>query len=77
MKIRLTAELKERIEAAARAGNRSLNGEILSRLHESFQDGSGDAETQLSALKMELDSLRDELRHQGMRIFSLEKARSH
>lgn len=38
MKIRLPKALKERIEAAAIAENRSLNGEIVSRLEASFPD---------------------------------------
>jgi hypothetical protein len=33
-KLRLPAELKERIESVARANNRSINAEILSRLNE-------------------------------------------
>lgn len=36
MKIRLPRDLKERIEAAAVAANRSWNGEIVSRLERSF-----------------------------------------
>lgn len=36
MKIRLPRDLKERIEAAAVAANRSWNGEIVSRLESSF-----------------------------------------
>lgn len=36
MKIRLPVTLKEQIEEAARKSNRSLNGEILSRLEFSF-----------------------------------------
>lgn len=71
MKIRLPAKLKERIEAAARVGNRSLNGEILSRLDESFKNEEGLNE-KIDGLVVELEQLRDELRHQGMRIHSLE-----
>ncbi|ALK10323.1 Arc family DNA-binding protein [Blastochloris viridis] len=36
LKIRLPRDLKERIEAAAVAANRSWNGEIVSRLEKSF-----------------------------------------
>lgn len=39
MKIRLPRELKERIETAATAANRSWNGEIVSRLEWSFAGG--------------------------------------
>lgn len=38
MKIRLPRDLKERIETAATAANRSWNGEIVQRLEASFQD---------------------------------------
>ena len=37
MKLRLPAELKERVEKAAQASGRSLNAEILQRLNESFE----------------------------------------
>jgi len=35
-KVRLPQELKDKIEAAAKASNRSMNGEIVSRLEFSF-----------------------------------------
>jgi hypothetical protein len=37
MKLRLTPEVKARIEEAARKNNRSLNGEIIARLEKSFE----------------------------------------
>lgn len=37
MNIRLPLDLKERIEAAAKAGNRSMNAEIVSRLERTFE----------------------------------------
>lgn len=39
-KLRLTPDLKNEIEAAARAGGRSMNAEILTRLEDSFNEGS-------------------------------------
>jgi hypothetical protein len=75
MKIRLPAALKERIEASARAGNRSLNGEILLRLDLSFAEDD-DTEKRFAELKAslmsEVDNLRDQVRHQGMRLQALE-----
>ena len=35
-KLRMTPEIKDAIEAAAKANNRSMNAEILSRLEDSF-----------------------------------------
>ena len=53
MKLRLTAELKAQIEAAARENNRSLNGEIVSRLTQSFQPtAETDARSELAALRI-------------------------
>lgn len=40
MKIRLTPELKARIEAAADENNRSMNAEIIARLEASFIVGA-------------------------------------
>jgi len=36
-KLRMTPEIKDAIEAAAKANNRSMNAEILSRLERSFK----------------------------------------
>lgn len=38
MKVRLSAELRRQVEAAARANNRTLNSEIVSRLERSFEE---------------------------------------
>lgn len=73
MKVRLPVTLKERIEEAARAGNRSLNGEILLRLERSFE-GSGGVDTgeRVSALETEIETLRAELRQHGARLKAIE-----
>ena len=41
MKIRLSPELKAKIDAAAKANNRTLNAEITTRLEETFS-GAGE-----------------------------------
>lgn len=51
MKIRLPQLLKEHIEAAARDSNRSLNGEIVSRLEASFGFRSPDGQPSRRAMK--------------------------
>lgn len=51
MKIRLPLALKAHIEAAARASNRSLNGEIAYRLETSFGFRSPGAQPSRRALK--------------------------
>lgn len=38
MKVRLSALLRQQVEEAARANNRTLNAEIVSRLEHSFQE---------------------------------------
>ena len=75
MKIRLPNAIKLRLEASANSSGRSLNSEVVLRLEKSFA-ADDDRDLQLDALKQELQSeikdLRDELRHQGMRVFALE-----
>lgn len=39
--IRMPQELKDRLEMASTETNRSLNGEIVARLEESFEDRAG------------------------------------
>lgn len=74
MKIRLPVTLKERIEEAARAGNRSLNGEILLRLERSFERaGVAGTDERVSVLENEIETLRAELRQHDTRISGLEK----
>lgn len=74
MKIRLPISLKQRIEAAARAGNRSLNGEILLRLERSLDTTLKEsADEKASILEAEIETLRAELRQHDTRISSLEK----
>lgn len=77
MKIRMPVTLKEQVEAAARAGNRSLNGEILLRLERSFEGGEDaaddDTAKRIATLEAELEDLRAEVRHQGQRLFAMEK----
>lgn len=36
MKVRLSTDLRRKVEAAARANNRTLNAEIVSRLEQTF-----------------------------------------
>lgn len=76
MKIRLPNAIKLRLEAAAGSNGRSLNSEVVLRLEQSFS-ADDDRDAQLDALKQELlleiRDLRDEVRHQGSRIYDLER----
>jgi hypothetical protein len=38
MKVRLSAELRQKIEVAARRNNRTMNSEIVARLEQSFRE---------------------------------------
>ena|SRR5271157_5957062 len=38
MKVRLSADLREKIESAARSNNRTMNSEIVARLERSFRE---------------------------------------
>jgi hypothetical protein len=51
-KLRLPAELKARIETAAKAANRSMNAEIVSRLEESFETSEPDETSRSRAAAM-------------------------
>lgn len=69
MKLRLPKALKKRIDEAALGNNRSLNGEIVSRLEASFPDYTSDTisvrrgprhetvETRLAALERQMEVL--------------------
>ena len=76
MKIRLPNAIKLRLEAAAGSNGRSLNSEVVLRLEQSFATDD-DRDAQFDALKQELlleiKDLRDQLRHQGSRLWTLEK----
>ena len=73
MKLRLPPDLRQKVEAAAKAKDRSLNGEIVARLKASF-DGPSEPEKRIEILEAELENLRAEVRGLGSRVFHLEKA---
>lgn len=76
MKIRMPVTLKEQIETAARAGNRSLNGEILLRLERSFEgwEDAADHDTtkRIATLEAELENLRKVIRGLEARLMEVE-----
>jgi Arc-like DNA binding domain len=41
MKVRMSSDLRRKIEASARANNRTMNGEIIARLEGSFAENDG------------------------------------
>lgn len=67
MKIRLTLDLKERIEAAAKTAGRSMNAEIIARLQQSFEPTIRQHQSFVSladpeALQQQLDTATKSLR---------------
>ncbi|WP_426391928.1 Arc family DNA-binding protein [Variovorax sp. R-27] len=62
--LRMLPELKERIEAAAKASGRSMNAEITDRLERSFVDGPdfamvlADAQYQAALQALDIESMR-------------------
>ncbi len=68
MKVRLSAELRRQVEAAAKANNRTLNSEIVSRLERSFMEDAGElARSEMAAqklLRMDLSGRPDPLQKQ-------------
>ncbi|WP_332712606.1 Arc family DNA-binding protein [Pelagibacterium mangrovi] len=67
MKIRLSPDLKIRIDEAAASNNRSLNGEIVVRLEASFANGGGGGFPSRN-WEREIDALK-------ARVLALENAR--
>jgi hypothetical protein len=59
--LRVSSELKERLQEAAATNNRSLNAELVSRLELSFTHGSEGGESDAQALRDELSALRHSL----------------
>lgn len=60
--LRMPPELKERVEAAAKANNRSMNAEIVSRLAATFDVPSKNLENRILNPLSETDRLRMEAR---------------
>lgn len=54
LKIRLPADLKERIESASKTEGRSMNAEIIARLENSFDASASFKKAELGALINEL-----------------------
>lgn len=78
MKIRLPRDLKERIEAAATAANRSWNGEIVHRLESSFQGVIAPAPaTSASALAEEVAGLKSQLRALRKQVGEIDTRTQH
>ncbi len=77
MKLRLPPDLRQKIEEAARAENRSLNGEIVLRLTQSFETGETVAASdfvtgqQLAMLEAEVENLREIIRGVDNRLSAL------
>lgn len=70
LKIRLPAELKAEIEAAAKSAQRTMNAEIVARLQQSFEGGPGSEE-----LRRELEHQRQLAEERARTIDSLEITR--
>lgn len=54
MKLRMPADLKSRIEAAANTASRSMNAEIIARLQSSFDDQTANASARINELELAL-----------------------
>lgn len=64
MKIRLPGELKERIERAAVEAQRTLNAEIVARLHASFNTAPAEFLQRFDRLALQVDALHKWMQHQ-------------
>lgn len=85
MKIRLPRDLKERIEAAATAANRSWNGEIVHRLEASFNGQmtglpptpSHQLEEELADLQEQVGNVMSELQHLRQQVGEIDTRTEH
>ena len=66
LKVRVTAEFREKIATTAKENNRSMNAEIVARLEESFNKGKSQDD--------ELVDLKKEIRNLNMTIHTLAEA---
>jgi hypothetical protein len=57
MKVRLSADLRQKVETAARDNNRTMNAEIFARLEQSFREGRAVNPLQSPDLETRLDRL--------------------
>jgi hypothetical protein len=57
MKVRLSADLRQKVETAARDNNRTMNAEIFARLEQSFREGRTVNPLQSPDLEKRLDRL--------------------
>jgi hypothetical protein len=83
MKVRLSADLRQKIENAAHRNNRTMNSEIVARLEQSFREESvtvsplpsTDHEGRLAKVEQVVISLLFDERHDGLesRVSALEK----
>ena len=77
MKIRLPAELKARIEEASSANNRTMNAEIVARLHQSFDTRDTElAQDTVSAVLKTLTMAITHAERLAKRLEVIEKKRS-
>jgi Arc-like DNA binding domain len=67
MKIRLPAEMRDRIAAAAEASGRSMNAEIIARLEASFSGGGDNASLLATIARLNLDVALGEMEKQGLK----------
>lgn len=76
MKIRLSATLRQQVEEAAKANNRTLNSEIVSRLERTFREDAepGGATWIETAKQLAGKSDDDRWQDHERRIAALEKA---
>ena len=74
MKVRLSAVLRRKIEAAARANNRTMNGEIGARLDQSFREEvRAVSPVQSPDLEERLATLEGDMEFMANRLSALEK----
>ncbi len=75
--IRMPQELRERLEQAAKDGNRSLHAEIVARLHQSFDTRDTDiAQGTASAMLKSLTQAINHANQLAKRLELIEKKRS-
>lgn len=77
LNFRIPVELRDKLEAAARENNRSLTGELIARLHQSFDTRDTDlAQDTASAMLKSLSMTITHAENLAKRLELIEKKRS-
>lgn len=74
LKVRVTAEFREKIATTAKENNRSMNAEIVARLEESFKHDAGSVADYEKTVQKMLFNVMANLHKEGVQIEVIDEA---